>query len=81
MNAPRQKSRGGPMPFPEQMERMFDRFARGPGVAYGGSYACAAENGRLTSMFRTGEHDRRPCRLAGHQESDFDISIEGNTPA
>jgi len=80
MNAPRQKPRGGPAPFPEQMEKMFDRFARGPRRRF--LQQLRMRGGEWTpeiDVFEQEDVTVVRADLPGVKREDFDISVEGNT--
>ena len=77
MSAPRQRQRG-PLPFPEQMERMFDRFARGPRRRFwqrmrGGEWS--------PDVDVLEEEDVTIVRadIPGVKRGDFDISVQDTT--
>jgi HSP20 family protein len=78
MNAPRPKPPGRPVPFPEQMERMFDRFARGPRRRFlqrmrGGEWVPDID------VFEEENVTVVRADLPGVKRRDFDIWIEGGT--
>jgi HSP20 family protein len=81
MNAPmHQRRRGGPIPFPEQMERMFDRFAHGPRRRFWQQLRSRGEEWSPdTDVFESDSTTIVRVDLPGVKREEIDISVEGNT--
>ena len=81
MNAPmRQRRRGGPIPFPEQMEKMFDRFSRGPRRRLWRQFSVRGEEWSPDiDVFESDSTTVIRVDLPGVKRDDIGISVEGNT--
>lgn len=81
MNAPmRPRRRGGPIPFPEQMERMFDCFARGPRRRFWQQFRPRGEEWTPDiDVFERESATVVRADLPGVRREDIEISVEGNT--
>jgi len=78
--SPRQRPRAGPVPFPEQMEKMFDRFARGPRRRLWQQFRQRGDE--WTPDIDVFEHDNATvvrADLPGVKRDELEISVEGNT--
>ena len=77
---PRPKPRGGPVPFPEQVERMFDRFARGPRRRFWQQLRPRGEE--WTPDIDVFERDSTTVvrvDLPGVKREEIEVSVEGNS--
>jgi HSP20 family protein len=79
MNAPRQRPRGGPIPFPEQMEKMFDCFARGPRRRIWQQFRRGEEWSPDIDAFERGNATIVRADLPGVKRENLEVSVEGNT--